>query len=105
MSPRKLSHGTSRSMASSGSPFAESPVSRLSASKNPNCPIVRLRESCRQAADSHECERSAIFRGALNYYVRQSGNHLLICARNSVNMAHVRELAKLFGAFKNSIDY
>src|ERR1035437_208441 len=65
MSPRKLSHGTSRSIASSGSPFAESAVSRLSASKNPNCPIVPLQESCRQAGDSHGSKGQAIFRGAL----------------------------------------
>src|ERR1039457_5403980 len=50
MSPRTLSHGTSWSMASSGSPFAESAVSRLSASKNPSCPIVSLLESCRQGS-------------------------------------------------------
>ena len=31
----------------------------------PSCPIVRLRESRRQTANSHEYERSAIFRGAL----------------------------------------
>jgi hypothetical protein len=34
MSARKLSHGTSRSMASSGSPFADRAANRLSASKN-----------------------------------------------------------------------
>ena len=64
MSLRKLSQGTKRSMASSGSPFAESVASRLSASKNPSCPIVRFRELCRQAAELHEYEKSAIFQGA-----------------------------------------
>ena len=37
----------------------------VSASKNPSCPIVRLRESCRQVADSHGSAGQAIFRGAL----------------------------------------
>src|SRR3979490_1246211 len=40
MSARKLSQGPSRSIASSGSPFADSAANRLSASKNPNCPIL-----------------------------------------------------------------
>src|ERR1700716_3802146 len=40
MSTRKLSQGTSRSIASSGSPFADSAANRLSASNNPNCPIL-----------------------------------------------------------------
>src|SRR5271165_5101998 len=39
ISPRKLSNGTTRSIISSGSPFAEIAASRLSASKNPSCPI------------------------------------------------------------------
>src|SRR5664279_5701889 len=39
ISARKLSNGTTRSIISSGSPFAEMAVSRLSASKNPSCPI------------------------------------------------------------------
>jgi hypothetical protein len=37
---RALSNGTTRAIISSGSPFAEIAASRLSASKNPNCPIV-----------------------------------------------------------------
>src|ERR1700678_1591132 len=40
ISARKLSNGTTRAIISSGSPFAEIAASRLSASKNPNCPIV-----------------------------------------------------------------
>src|SRR5580692_4558916 len=40
ISARKLSKGTTRAIISSGSPFAEIAASRLSASKNPNCPIV-----------------------------------------------------------------
>src|SRR5262245_30355711 len=40
ISARKLSHGTRRSMASSGSPLADKASKRLSASKNPSCPIV-----------------------------------------------------------------
>src|SRR5262245_38779329 len=40
MSARNVSHGTSRSIASSGSPFADKASKRLSASKNPSCPIV-----------------------------------------------------------------
>src|SRR3977135_2274609 len=40
MSARRLSQGTSRSIASSGSPFADSAANRLSASNNPNCPIL-----------------------------------------------------------------
>src|SRR5450759_2443299 len=39
ISARKLSNGTTRSIISSGSPFAEIAASRLSASKNPSCPI------------------------------------------------------------------
>src|SRR4029453_4364777 len=40
MSARNVSQGTSRSIASSGSPFADKASKRLSASKNPSCPIV-----------------------------------------------------------------
>src|SRR5258706_1984659 len=40
ISARKLSNGTTRSIISSGSPFAEITASRLSASKKPNRPIV-----------------------------------------------------------------
>src|SRR5262245_2456442 len=40
ISARKFSHGTRRSMASSGSPLADKASKRLSASKNPSCPIV-----------------------------------------------------------------
>src|SRR5450759_4609404 len=39
ISARKLSNGTTRSIISSGSPFADIAASRLSASKNPSCPI------------------------------------------------------------------
>src|SRR5262249_45427512 len=39
ISARKLSNGTTRAIISSGSPFAVIAASRLSASKNPNCPI------------------------------------------------------------------
>src|SRR6476646_1268461 len=68
MSARKLSQGTSRSIASSGSPFADSIATRLSASKNPNCPIANLRESSAHAADSHRLPQRAIFRGALKAF-------------------------------------
>jgi hypothetical protein len=40
ISARKLSNGTTRSIISNGSPFAEIAASRLSASKKPSCPIV-----------------------------------------------------------------
>src|SRR5262245_56303030 len=40
ISARKLSNGTTQAIISSGSPFAVIAASRLSASKNPNCPIV-----------------------------------------------------------------
>src|SRR5215470_8878627 len=40
ISARKLSNGTTRAIISSGSPFAVIAASRLSASKNRNCPIV-----------------------------------------------------------------
>jgi hypothetical protein len=43
MSARKLSRGTSAAIVSSGSPFFDSAANRLSASKNPGCPIVSLR--------------------------------------------------------------
>src|SRR3977135_433718 len=62
MSARKLSQGTSRSIASSGSPLSDSAANRLSASKNPSCPIVHLRESSAQAGDSHRLPEPAIFR-------------------------------------------
>ena len=51
-------------MASSGSPFAESAASRLSASKKLSCPITCLQESCCQTANSHRSVERAIFRGA-----------------------------------------
>src|SRR5258707_8077935 len=44
ISARKLSHGTSAVIASSGSPFSDNAASRLSASKNPSCPIARSEE-------------------------------------------------------------
>ena len=58
-------------------------------------------------AVEHSNNRHLIVIGVycVNYYVRQSGNLPLICARNSANMPHVREVAKPFGAFKNPIDY
>jgi hypothetical protein len=37
----------------------------VSASKNPNCPIVPTRESCCHNSDSHKSAEVAIFRGAL----------------------------------------
>ena len=40
ISARKLSNGTTSASISSGSAFAEIAASRLSASKNPNCPII-----------------------------------------------------------------
>src|SRR4029077_19011051 len=40
ISARKLSNGTTPAIFSNGSPFAEITANRLSASKNPNCPIV-----------------------------------------------------------------
>src|SRR6516225_1090878 len=65
ISTRKLSHGTSRSIASSGSPFADSAASRLSASKNPSCPILASANHRRHERDSHRSAAGAIFRGAL----------------------------------------
>src|SRR5271169_7255924 len=65
ISARKLSNGTSRAIISSGAPFAVIDASRLSASKNPNCPIVPTRESCCHNSDSHKSAEVAIFRGAL----------------------------------------
>src|SRR3954465_5750429 len=65
MAARKLSHATSASIASSGSPFADSASSRLFASKNPNCPITHLQESSPHAGDSHRAAERAIFRDAL----------------------------------------
>src|SRR6516162_8042392 len=63
ISARKLSNGTTRAIISSGSPFAVIAASRLSASKNPNCPIVPTRESCCPNSDSHKSAEVAIFRG------------------------------------------
>src|SRR6476660_9319804 len=65
ISARKLSNGTTRAIISSGSPFAVIAASRLSASKNPNCPIVPTRESCCHNSDSHKSAEIAIFRGPL----------------------------------------
>src|SRR5262245_61710665 len=64
MSARNLSHGTSRSIASSGSPFADIAASRLSASKNPNCPILASANHRRHKRESHRSAAGAIFRGA-----------------------------------------
>src|SRR5271165_3951662 len=66
ISARKLSNGTTRAIISSGSPFAVIAASRLSASKNPNCPIVPTRESCCHHSDSHKFADVAIFQGAHN---------------------------------------
>src|SRR5262245_16222916 len=63
ISARKLSHGTRRSMASSGSPLADKASKRLSASKNPSCPIVASANQI-SASDSHRSGEAAIFRGA-----------------------------------------
>src|ERR1035438_9642243 len=70
ISARKLSNGTTRVIISSGSPFAVIAASRLSASKNPNCPIVPTRESCCHHSDSHKFADVAIFQGALNPLTR-----------------------------------
>jgi hypothetical protein len=70
ISARKLSNGTTRAIISSGSPFAVIAASRLSASKNPNCPIVPTRESCCHHSDSHKFADVAIFQGALNPLTR-----------------------------------
>src|SRR5215470_5142705 len=69
ISARKLSNGTTRAIISSGSPFAVIAASRLSASKNPNCPIVPTRESCCHNSDSHKSAEVAIFRGPLQAVV------------------------------------
>src|SRR5271163_1856060 len=66
ISARKLSNGTTRSIISSGSPFAEIAASRLSASKKLNCPIVpepANREITNQTRTNPV--EVAIFRGAL----------------------------------------
>src|SRR5271170_555046 len=68
ISARKLSNGTTRAIISSGSPFAVIAASRLSASKNPNCPIVPTRESCCHNSDSHKSAEVAIFRGAQEFF-------------------------------------
>src|SRR5271163_3618666 len=65
ISARKLSNGTTRSIISSGSPFAEIAASRLSASKKLNCPIVpepANREITNQTRTNPV--EVAIFRGA-----------------------------------------
>src|SRR5262249_8453220 len=72
ISSRKLSNGTTRAIISSGSPFAVIAASRLSASKNPNCPIVPTRESCCHNSDSHKSAEVAIFRRPLQEF-RQAG--------------------------------
>ena len=41
-------------------------ASRLSASKNPSCPIARSAESRPHERDSHSTEQQPIFRGALD---------------------------------------
>src|SRR6185503_20992134 len=66
ISARKLSHGTSAVIASSGSPFSDNAASRLSASKNPSCPIARSAESRPHERDSHSTKQQPIIRGALN---------------------------------------
>src|SRR5712672_1931427 len=70
ISARKLSHGTSAVIASSGSPFSDNAASRLSASKNPSCPIARSAESRPHERDSHSTKRQPIIRGAhKDFYV------------------------------------
>src|SRR6516225_12181865 len=68
ISARKLSNGTTQAIISSGSPFAVIAASRLSASKNPNCPIVPTRESYCHNSDSHKSAEVAIFRGPLKQH-------------------------------------
>ena len=62
ISARKLSHGTSAVIASSGSPFSDNAASRLSASKNPSCPIARSAESRPHERDLHSTKRQPISR-------------------------------------------
>src|SRR5262249_51439301 len=64
MSARKLSHGTRRSMASSGSPIAEQGFQALIGIEKSQLPHRRLCESKSQASDSHRSGEAAIFRGA-----------------------------------------
>ena len=70
MSARKLSHGTSAAIASSGSPFFDNAESRFSASKNPSCPIAPLR----RITSSHT--RFAQLGAAANYSRRPIGGAL-----------------------------
>jgi hypothetical protein len=68
MSARKHSHGTIRSMISSGSPFADSFVNRLSASKK-----LSLTHPYRinlYSGESHGSIRESIFRAALKQFLR-----------------------------------
>src|SRR5258705_10623664 len=64
ISARKLSHGTSAVIASSGSPFSDNAASLLSASKNPSSPIARSAESRPHERDSHSTKRQAMILGA-----------------------------------------
>ena len=57
MSARKLSHGTSAAIASSGSPFSDNAASRRSASKNPSCPIAPLPENHFLTSETHTAPR------------------------------------------------
>jgi hypothetical protein len=61
ISARNLSQGVIDRCASSGSPFAESAASRLSASKNPNWLILTFANHRRHATDSHSAIEEAIF--------------------------------------------
>src|SRR3954469_4892412 len=61
ISARKLSNGTTRAIISSGSPFAEIAASRLSASKNPNCPIAPPANLYSYKSDSHKFGRRRYF--------------------------------------------
>src|SRR4249920_4215159 len=78
ISARKLSHGTSAVIASSGSPFSDNAASRLSASKNPSCPIARSAESRPHERDSHSTKRQPIIRGALKRMLSAPGLHPLV---------------------------
>jgi hypothetical protein len=100
MSPRKLSHGTSRAMASSGSPFAESVASRLSVSKKLSCLIPSLQESCHAAKQQTRTGS----RGALDLMLIFGEQHLrnvlkaTLLIRNHHYHANSIRIASLLGA-------
>src|ERR1700693_5983250 len=100
ISARKLLNGTTRAIISSGSPFAVIAASRLSASKNPNCPIVPTRESCCHNSDSHKSAEVAIFRGALEHYeFRGQVMRVLFTAQDS------QTIRDAFGRAKPNSEY